>query len=194
MKIANPSLQNKILFLSFILLTTLGVTLHYRQKSLPVAEAASPSTAGADTYIPKGFVLVPIELQNIQAIAGLIGDHGLIDLYGSTADGTGFALAEMIKIIQAPLNPEQYAVLTSENLARKIMHYRGSYWGVVRNRSAEATRKPRFVQTPAASSILPSTTVAERTALPEKKSPLKKRIRRKIQPIEIEYQSDLDEI
>lgn len=131
----NFSVQSKVLLGAFCILVILTIRLQTQGDAAQKSPTAQPVPAQADTFIPKGAVLVPIELQNIQAVAGLIGDHGIIDLYGILPNGHGFQIAEALKILQAPLNPEQYAVLTTTALAKKIMQYRGSYWGVVRNRS-----------------------------------------------------------
>ncbi len=93
----------------------------------------------ADTLIPKGFVLVPIELSNAETISALIDQFGVIDLYaGSPTERGSRKVASRIKILRAPLNPQQYAVLVPEHLSNNIMKVSGSFWAVVQNRQTNS--------------------------------------------------------
>jgi hypothetical protein len=128
----NISLQNKVLAASFILFLIVYLTLN--------SKTEKPTTAHepvyADTLIPKGFVLVPIELANLNAVASLINQFGVIDLYGGDSETNSVQIASRIKILRAPLNPNQYAVLVTEDLSKQIMRFKGPYWAVVQNREA----------------------------------------------------------
>lgn len=90
----------------------------------------------ADTLIPKGYVLVPVELINIHAVRGLIDQYGLIDLY-TGSENKSLKIASRIKLIRAPLNPNQYAVMVPEQLSREVMKYKDILWAVVLNRLTE---------------------------------------------------------
>lgn len=143
------SLQNKILIGALMIFIALYFLV---ERWRPVPAPAKPhEPVYADTVIPRGFVLVPVEIANIQAVAGLIDRFGIIDLYaGSTSQQNSFLIAARIKIMRAPLNPSQYAVLVSELMSREIMKYRGPFWAVVQNRgsygasdaSAQQQRRP----------------------------------------------------
>lgn len=93
----------------------------------------------ADTLIPKGFVLIPIELSNAETISALIDQFGVIDLYaGAPNDRGSKKIASRIKILRAPLNPQQYAVLVPEHLSNSIMQVAGTFWAVVQNRQTKS--------------------------------------------------------
>ncbi|MBY0554681.1 hypothetical protein K2P97_09135 [bacterium] len=126
--------QNKILAGSFIVFLILYFTLNNRTNKKTATE-----TIYADTLIPKGYVLVPIELANLNAVAGLINQFGVIDLYGGDTEQNSVQIATRIKILRAPLNPNQYAVLVTENLSKQIMKFKGPFWASIQNRSAEPT-------------------------------------------------------
>ncbi len=136
-----PQLQNKILIAGFIGLAVLSWLMNSK-----TPEAQEPEKAvTADTMIPPGFVLVPIEISNIAAVAALIDQFGVIDLYGGNSEANAVQIASRVKVLRAPLNPRQYAVMVSESLSKEIMTFKGPFWAVVQNRlAAAAPEKPRL--------------------------------------------------
>ena len=129
------SLQNKIL-ISALLLFIAVYFLVERWRPVP-ATPEKQEPVYADTVIPRGYVLVPLEIANIQTVSGLIDQYGVIDLYaGSNNQQNSFLVAARIKVMRAPLNPSQYAVLVTEAMSREIMKYRGPFWAVVQNRQS----------------------------------------------------------
>lgn len=94
----------------------------------------------ADTLIPKGYVLVPIELTNIQAIAGIIDGYGVIDVFiGKTETTQSKKVLNKVKILRAPLDPNSYSVLLPDALAKTFMEYSGPFFAVVQNKSETTT-------------------------------------------------------
>lgn len=124
--------QNKILLISFSIFTLLYLIMNFRNNSK--SQENDKKIISADTLIPRGQVLVPINLANIQALAGLIDQYGLIDLYSGEQNQSRL-IANRVKILRAPLNPNQYAVLVSEELSEKIMRSHGPFWAVIQNKS-----------------------------------------------------------
>lgn len=132
MKNLSLTQQNKILLVSFSLFILIYLILGKKPNSEPREE----KKVYADTMIPKGFVLVPIELVNVEAVASLIDQFGVIDLYaGHPTEKGSYKLASKIKILRAPLNPNQYAVLAPELLSTRIMKAVGPFWAIVQNRA-----------------------------------------------------------
>lgn len=91
----------------------------------------------ADTYIPDGFVLVPIELQNLDSIASLVGDVAVVDLFQGPLQKR---VGKRLKLLRAPLNPQQYAVLIAEADAPQLMRSPGPYWAVIQNPNMPAKK------------------------------------------------------
>lgn len=90
----------------------------------------------ADTLIPKGYVLVPIELSNIDAIAGLIDHYGVVDIYlGKTLNSQSKKILQKVKILRAPLNPNSYAILLPDDLSKNFLNFQGPFVAVVQNRN-----------------------------------------------------------
>ena len=91
-----------------------------------------------DTIIPKGYVLVPLELENREAISSVIQNFGIIDLFSGNPDGgRARKIASRIKLIRAPYNPNQFAALVKEQLSEKIMKESGSFFAVIQNKTEQ---------------------------------------------------------
>lgn len=86
-------------------------------RSTPASQAPQPEDVeSAATFIPAGFVLVPIEVANYESLDSILGKHGIVDLYlPISADRKRpVKVAERVRILRAPLNPGHFAVLVSE--------------------------------------------------------------------------------
>ena len=124
--------ENKFLMSAFVFLIVISFIFSDRSepKDLKIQKIE------ADTIIPKGFVLVPIDLENIDSVSGVINQFGVIDLYtGKNSGQKSIKIASRIKILRAPLNPNQFAVLVPEFISDKIMQVSGPFWAVIQNRS-----------------------------------------------------------
>ena len=124
-KILNDKLQNKNvqLFLSIIILVSvtavLGAIMNTDSKNQRKANQSEKNevTEGIDTYIPKGHILIPIEILNKEALKGILEGKGVVNLYSAKKR----KIAQNVKVIQAPLNREVFAVLVRENEAGPIL-------------------------------------------------------------------------
>lgn len=128
--------KNRPLLIAFVIFFSAFIMLGKNQNENSKAPAEK---IYADTLIPKGFVLIPIELSNAETISSLIDQFGVIDLYaGAPNDRGSKKIASRIKILRAPLNPQQYAVLVPEHLSNSIMQVAGTFWAVVQNRQTKS--------------------------------------------------------
>ncbi len=106
-----------------------------------------------DTIIPKGYVLVPLELENKDAISSVIQNFGVIDLFsGNPENGRARKIATRLKLIRAPYNPHLFAALVKENLSERIMKESGPFFAVIQNKaeiegenSIEVTKTKRSI-------------------------------------------------
>lgn len=129
-----PVLKSNLLVISFVLVGLLSVTLG-RPSSPPPSET-NPNIKSADTFIPRGFVLVPLEIANAESLASLVGDlGGVVDLYlANNGDQKGgLKVGTKLKILRAPLNPQQYAVLVKEHESSQLLSHAGPFIAVVQN-------------------------------------------------------------
>ena len=139
--------KNKALLIAFGIFLLAFIVMN--STSTKVKAKANPIYA--DTMIPKGFVLVPIELANVDTISALIDQFGVVDLYaGSPTKQGSRKIASRVKVLRAPLNPQQYAVLVPEYLSNQIMKEVGPFWAVVQNRQTSSDQKPEVYHRPVA--------------------------------------------
>ncbi len=87
----------------------------------------------ADTYIPAGFVLVPIELQNAEALSSLISEFAVVDLFTGSLGSKHSRVGQRLKLLRAPRNPQQFAVLVPENQVQTLLATPGPYWAAIQN-------------------------------------------------------------
>lgn len=108
-------------------------------------EPEDPSTAA--TYIPAGFVLVPIEVANYESLDSILGKFGVVDLFKMPSEGRGrpIKVAERVKILRAPLNPSHFAVLVPDSESARLVAEPGAFTVVVQNPNRDGTR---FVNDP----------------------------------------------
>ena len=88
-----------------------------------------------DQLVPKGFVLMPIEIRNAEDIRSLIGAYGVVDLYAYSKK-TGLPdrkVADYIKVI--PVNTESAGLtaLIPEKSALNLFEYSESFYAVIQN-------------------------------------------------------------
>lgn len=103
----------------------------------PLETVTAP--ASVDTYIPAGHVLVPIEVANAESLASLVGDMGgVVDLYLASNDTQkgGLKVGSKLKLLRAPLNPQQYAVLVKDSESPRLLSFSGPFIAVVQNPEA----------------------------------------------------------
>lgn len=110
------------------LVTVLGSMVLSPSTQIPETHAR----AEVDTLIPRGFVLVPIEIQNYEALDSIIGRFGVVDLFQSGAGETRELVAKNVRILRAPQNPTQFAVLVREAEVSQILKNGGVYTVIVK--------------------------------------------------------------
>ncbi|MCM2281910.1 MAG: hypothetical protein NDI61_08705 [Bdellovibrionaceae bacterium] len=125
------------------------------QEQLPGADEAD----SVDTYIPSGFVLVPIEVVNYEALDSVLGRYGIVDLFAADTENARKSrlIASRIRILRAPRNPSHFAVLAPSHEAPALVRQEGGFFVVVQNPQGKGTRfesedRPRASQ-PRASRI-----------------------------------------
>jgi hypothetical protein len=130
--------EDKTLLYAFI---ALGVVAVLMWTLAPTVKSANADTTSAesfdvDTMIPAGYMLVPIQLSNAESLASLAGQFSVVDLYAVGDKGRkGFKVASAVKLLRAPLNPQQFAVLIRESESAKIVTMDGPFFAALKNRA-----------------------------------------------------------
>jgi hypothetical protein len=128
-------IKNKHFYVAFLGIGILCLLLTLRNSGTPEPqEERAPHSV--DTFIPAGLILVPLEISNSESLASLVGEMGgVVDLYLASNDQRkgGVKVAAKVKLVRAPLNPQQYAVLVREEEGPKLMAYNGPFLAVVQN-------------------------------------------------------------
>ena len=88
-----------------------------------------------DTLVPKGFVLVPIDILNGKDIMNLIGSHGVVDLYSYSkrTDLPKEQIAKSIKILPPEMEEGLFVALVPEQEVNKLFEYSPPFYAVIQN-------------------------------------------------------------
>lgn len=142
---------DKALLLAFAILGVV-VLVQKTGSSAPSQEAQGTTpeaTEGfeVDTMIPAGHLLIPLELSNAESLAALSGQFAVVDLYVTGEKSKqGLKIATAVKLLRAPLNPNQFAVLVREEESRKIVTQEGPFFAALKNpkttNKAETKNRP----------------------------------------------------
>lgn len=135
-KISFADKQNRLNF-ALILLTLIGLLILStgKSESKPAAEVDIES----DALIPEGSVLVPLDLQNRDALNDLVGAFATVDLFTVSEDGQkkGTKVAKRVKLIRSPQNPTQFSALVPEDQASLLFANPGPLFAVIQSRQTK---------------------------------------------------------
>lgn len=171
-----PENKNRTLLWVAAIVVAGALAFIFDQKPEPATNPnLEPETVeDAATFIPEGYVLVPIEVANSESLDSILGKFGVVDLFVAPLDGQGRPrkVAERVKILRAPLNPRNFAVLAPEKDSQQLVGLAVPLTVVVQNPKSSGMR------------IVKSDTVRAQTRAPRKMS------RVTFEVNEIEDQSD----
>lgn len=136
--------QNRTLGLALLALIMISALNHCRSSSSGTeANSESESVIEADTLIPDGFSLVPLELSNFESLNSVMGAFAIVDLYSpkSALEPKGKKLVSGVRLIRAPLNPEKLAALVPEEMTLALMDSQGPLFAAIQKRDKEVKTK-----------------------------------------------------
>lgn len=93
-----------------------------------------------NTFIPAGFVLIPINLLNGESLNGLIGKWGWISLYSSLPNQNTKPIVSSIRVLRSPKNPNQFAVLAEERKSSLILAHTAPLIAVIQSLKTKKTK------------------------------------------------------
>lgn len=136
---SQPSNKLFIIFASLLALIAVGKnTLNASQGGSDNGSSDKLIDPRVDTVIPAGYVLIPIEISNLEALDSLIGSHAIVDLFSSPQlEKRSKKVADNVRLLRAPLNPSQFAVLIAEDDSELFFQNDGPYRVVIQNPSQQ---------------------------------------------------------
>jgi hypothetical protein len=136
--------KNKPFVIAFFAMGIVVLGIQFFKTSEPETSQKSEPSESVDTMIPPGYVLIPLELENLEQVSSLIGNSGVVDLYTGASDQKKRKLvASRVKVIQAPYNPQVYAALVREVEGALIQNYIGPLRAAVQNPKQEGAKVAR---------------------------------------------------
>ena len=126
--------KNKTTVYLWLILIMISLVITVLQKTKQTKPTLRGEIKNIDTYIPKGFVLLPVELSNGPSLEGLLSERGVVDLY--TADPvqkSAYRVATAVKIIRSPQNSAYFAILVPEQEASFLIQRFQSFYAVIQN-------------------------------------------------------------
>jgi hypothetical protein len=133
--------RRPILLWSLIAGLTLAIALYREASRSAAVEPNQVEEDSVDTFIPAGFVLVPIEVVNYESLDSVLGRFGVVDLFATdpATGGRSAQVASRIRILRAPRNPNQFAVLAPESESRRLVSHAGGFYVIVQNPKSGGT-------------------------------------------------------
>ncbi len=110
-----------------------------------VGEISQTESLSIIQQMPRGFVLVPIEPANLDALDSMFDQHGFADLYRADGgDRRGRRVARGVALIRSPRNPRRFAVLMPESDSDRMPELAEPVLVILRKSpAAQSDRKPR---------------------------------------------------
>ncbi len=110
-------------------------------------ESKAPKTRefqSFDEMLNEGQSLVPIEVNNIEALDGVLGSQGVVDIYAiNPVSNRQLRIARYVKVVRSRENYLQLSVLVDDDASDTILQYPGPYTLVVQQQAASAKKMKR---------------------------------------------------
>ncbi len=125
--------EKTILCAIFVALGFITFFISQEQEKVEIQAVQAPDI---DELIPAGFVLLPVELVNREALASIMGATAVVDLLtvNSTTMSPQTKIASRIKMIRSPKNPDFFALLIEESASADILNKPGPYFALIQNK------------------------------------------------------------
>lgn len=124
-----PGLKNMGPSMGFVSLLFIAMvtSLVFRTLKEPHDPEDSIERFEASTFIPDGHVLIPIEVENYEALSALVDNYAWVDLYTPSENehmrSKAKKIVKKIRILRAPLDPNHYGIIVPEGYAEAILSY-----------------------------------------------------------------------
>lgn len=124
--------KDKLVWIAFIALGAVIAIVEWSSSYRPRASEPAEHEESIDTYIPKGHLLVPVEIQNAEQLQSLVGPATVVDLYATGEGRRARLVGRRLRLLRAPANPQVFAVLVRDTEADGILAFTGPFRASIR--------------------------------------------------------------
>ena len=137
----------------WIFIFSLGLLLSLAWDARSVKGQQEEPAAPLDTFIPKGHVLVPVELSNHKAVGSLLGAYGVVDLYPAEDEYDAnkrshkkprHPVAQQVRIVRSPHSASHFAALVPQHAAAQLMDLGARFHAVLQNPNVAPRLEMRY--------------------------------------------------
>ncbi len=124
-----------------LLLTTINSIAHSSKSDADLGQTTETKES-LDTYIPDGFVLVPVEVENYENLDQILGNFGTIDVYEKVQNGAqtrSRLVGRGLKALRPQNNDKQIGLLVPESEASLVVGTQGPLYVTIHNRQKTGT-------------------------------------------------------
>lgn len=123
--------KDKLVWILFAVCAAIVAFFEWNSSAPPApTEPAAPESI--DTYIPKGHLLVPVDIQNAEQLQSLVGPATVVDLYAAGAGRRAQLVGRRLRLLRAPANPQVFAVLIRDTEADRLLNFPGPFRASIR--------------------------------------------------------------
>ena len=111
-------------------------------KFFPLFSNSESKAGSLDHLVPKGFVLMPLEISNAQDIKNIIGSYGVVDLYAYSKE-TGLPetlVANVLKVLPPSTEEGAFTALVPEKSAIHLFDYTEGFYAIIQNVAKTKTK------------------------------------------------------
>lgn len=127
-----------VILIGLIVILSLGSYLFqsFQKKEEPV------QIKSLDSLVPKGFVLMPIEIVNRQDIMNIITSFGVVDLYSYSkqTELPTVQVAKSVKVIAPKLEDSSFVILVPEQKVSLLFEHSPPFYAVIQNPEKKDTK------------------------------------------------------
>lgn len=128
--------KGQILALGTVFLLSLAVSF------IPFFSKDKEKEKTLSQMIPKGFVLLPLQLSNGEDLVNLMDSHGIVDLYSLSkeTDRPSEQVAKALKVLLLFSDDSRFAALVPETQVSRFFEHRGPFYAVLQNSEKQGSQ------------------------------------------------------
>ena len=116
---------DKRLLIGFIAFSVFQILLTWKSNLAEEVQVHKPDAL--DTFVPLGFTLVPIKIENQTEMGSLIDNFALVDLHKKDVTEV---IESNVRLLRSPRNPDVFAVLVEQERAKDLISKYGAIFTI----------------------------------------------------------------